>query len=142
MDRPKNAFLFDRKLMVFFSLPTPYAFSLCTPSAYSTLIRNFVTKSAVNIDKTIPSIKVIEKPLIVPLPIRYRTTAAINVVTLPSRIADSALLKPILIEDCTVLPVASSSLIRAKIITLASTAIPTDRMIPAIPGNVKVASNA
>ena len=91
-------------------------------------------------DKPIPSISVIEKPLIVPLPIRYSTIAAIKVVILPSRIADSALLKPILIEDCTVLPVASSSLILAKMITLASTAIPTDRMIPAIPGRVRVAS--
>ena len=36
--------------------------------------------------------------------------------------------------DFTVLPVAISSRIRAKMITFASTAIPIDRMIPAIPG--------
>ena len=36
--------------------------------------------------------------------------------------------------------VLSSSLIRSKINTLASTAMPTVKIIPAIPGNVNVAS--
>ena len=40
----------------------------------------------------------------------------------------------------TVLPVAISSRILAKIITFASTAIPIDRMIPAIPDRVRVTS--
>ncbi len=40
----------------------------------------------------------------------------------------------------TVFPVANSSLILVKIITLASTAIPTDKIIPAIPGSVSVTS--
>ena len=70
------------------------------------------------------------------------TNAAIRVVMFPSRIADIAFLKPISIADATVLPLASSSLIRAKIITSASTAIPIERMIPAIPGSVSVISNA
>ena len=70
------------------------------------------------------------------------TTAAIRVVTLPSTMADRAFWKPILMADFTVLPVAISSRIRAKMITLASTAIPMDRMIPAIPGKVRVISKA
>ena len=45
-------------------------------------------------------------------------------------------------EELTVLPVAISSRIRAKIMTFASTAIPIPRMIPAIPGSVRVISKA
>ena len=92
-------------------------------------------------DRIIPSANVCAKPFTEPDPIKPNTTAAINVVTLPSKIAEKALEKPILIADCTVFPVASSSLILAKIITLASTAIPMDRIIPAIPGSVSVISN-
>ena len=51
------------------------------------------------------------------------------------------ILKPIFIEELTVLPVAISSRIRAKIMTFASTAIPILKMIPAIPGSVSVISN-
>ena len=93
-------------------------------------------------DRIIPSIRVMENPLIVPLPIKYSTRPAISVVMLPSRIADNALLKPLLMAFSTFLPAASSSLILAKIITFASTAIPTVRMIPAIPGKVSVTSKA
>ena len=89
---------------------------------------------------TIPSASVCAKPFMVPEPIKPSTAAAISVVILPSRMAERAFWKPILIEDFTVLPVAISSRIRAKIITLASTAIPIDRMIPAIPGRVRVIS--
>ena len=42
----------------------------------------------------------------------------------------------------TVFPAAISSLILALIITLASTAIPIPRIIPAIPGNDNVKSKA
>ena len=99
-----------------------------------------VTNSAVNMDTAIPSASVCAKPLTVPVPIKYSTAAAISVVTLPSMIADSAFWKPIFIEDFTVFPVAISSRIRAKIITFASTAIPMERMMPAMPGSVSVMS--
>lgn len=56
-------------------------------------------------------------------------------------IAESAFLKPVAIADLTDTPLASSSLIRALMITLASTAIPIPRIIPAIPGNVNVKLN-
>ena len=75
------------------------------------------------------------------LPITISTNAAIRVVILPSMMADNALAKPDLIAESTVIPARSSSLIRANMITFASTAIPTDRMIPAIPGSVMVISN-
>ena len=76
-----------------------------------------------------------------PTPIRYNTTAAIKVVILPSKIADNALLKPASIALLTDAPAPSSSLIRVKIITFASTAIPTDNTIPARPGSVRLALN-
>ena len=91
-------------------------------------------------ETTIPRASVCAKPLTVPEPMKPSTAAAISVVIFPSRIAESAFWKPIFIEDFTVLPVAISSRIRAKIITLASTAIPIDRIIPAIPGSVRVIS--
>ena len=93
-----------------------------------------------NIETTIPIPSVMAKPLITPEPRKYSTIAAIRVVTLPSTIADVALLYPSLMEERTVLPVAISSRIRVKMMTFASTAIPTERMIPAIPGRVSVIS--
>ena len=98
--------------------------------------------SAVNMESTIPIASVLAKPLTVPEPRKYRTAAAIRVVMFPSRIADSALEKPALIADFTLCPRPISSLIRVKMITFASTAIPTERMIPATPGSVSVISNA
>ena len=91
-----------------------------------------------NIDTTIPIASVYAKPFTAPEPLRPSTKAAMRVVMFPSKIAEKALLNPIFMADCTVLPVPSSSLIRSKMITLASTAIPIERIIPAIPGRVKV----
>ena len=93
-------------------------------------------------ERTTPSAKVMANPFTVPEPKTPRTAAAINVVTLPSTMAESAFLNPISMAAITLLPAAISSRIRAKMITLASTAIPMERMIPAIPGNVRVISNA
>ena len=92
-------------------------------------------------ESTIPIIRVYANPLTVPEPSAISTNAAMIVVMLPSRMADIAFLKPIFIEELTVLPVAISSRIRAKIMTFASTAIPILKMIPAIPGSVSVISN-
>ena len=46
--------------------------------------------------------------------------------------------KPVSIERMRVLPERSSSLTRSKISTLASTAMPIERMKPAMPGNDSV----
>ena len=90
---------------------------------------------------TIPIISVVAKPFTVPLPKKNRTAAAISVVTLPSRIAGVALLKPAFSALRRLLPRTSSSFTRSKITIFASTAIPTESTIPAIPGNVSVTWN-
>ena len=94
---------------------------------------------AVNIEVTMPMDNVIANPLIGPVPIAYRTSAAIRVVIFASMIVVKALPKPSLIAICGALPDLSSSLILEKIRTLASTAMPTVKTIPAIPGKVNVA---
>ena len=101
-----------------------------------------VITSAVNMDTTIPIASVCAKPFTVPLPSHCRTKAAIRVVILPSRMADIAFWNPAFKELFTLFPSASSSRTLAKMMTLASTAIPIPRMIPAIPGRVSVISNA
>ena len=101
---------------------------------------SLVTTSAVNMETMIPIAKVLANPLIVPLPRQKRTAAAISVVTLPSMIAERALLYPLLMAVLTFLPAVISSRIRAKIITFASTAIPMESRIPAMPGSVSVTS--
>ena len=69
-------------------------------------------------------------------PISTRDT--ITIVTLPSTIALRAFLKPLSIAPSMVLPFLNSSLIRSEAITLQSTPTPIERMIPAIPGIVRV----
>ena len=54
-----------------------------------------VIKIAVNIEIIIPIIKVCANPFTVPVPNQNNTTAAINVVTLPSIIAGNALENPL-----------------------------------------------
>ena len=89
-------------------------------------------------ENTIPMASVTAKPRTVPDPRIPSTAAAIRVVTLPSRIAEKAFLYPVWMAVFTETPFAISSRIRAKMITLASTAIPMERIIPAIPGRVSV----
>ena len=98
-----------------------------------------VTKIAVNIEQIIPTLKVVAKPLIGPDPIKDRTNAVNNVVMFASKIVSKALLYPLLIALDGIFPKSISSLILSKIITLASTVIPTVKSNPAIPGNVKTA---
>ena len=52
---------------------------------------------AVNIEVTIPIERVTANPLTGPVPITYKISAAINVVTLASKIVTKALEKPSLI---------------------------------------------
>ena len=91
---------------------------------------------AVNIDVTIPIDNVIAKPLTGPVPIIYKINAAINVVTLASKIVTNALEKPSIIADCGSL-FFNYSLLSENIRTFECQAIPTVRTIPAIPGKVK-----
>ena len=95
---------------------------------------------AVNIEVTIPIDRVIAKPFTGPVPIIYKISAVINVVTFASKIVTKALEKPSLIADCGSFSF-NSSRIRENISTFASTAIPTVKTIPAMPGKVKEAPN-
>ena len=110
------------------------------PREYRAFKANLVTNRAVNMESTIPIASVEAKPFTVPDPLQNRTAAAIKVVTFPSTIAERAFWKPLSMAVFTAFPAPISSLIRVKIMTLASTAIPMDRMIPATPGSVRVTS--
>ena len=96
---------------------------------------------AVNKDVAIPINKVVANPLIGPVPKMNRINAVRPVVMLASKIEDKALLKPSATAFLAPLPLFSSSRMRSKINTLASTEIPIVKTIPAIPGKVNTAPN-
>ena len=79
------------------------------------------------------------KPLIGPVPNMNRAIAVIRVVTWESTMVRNALPKPASMLERTDFPRAYSSRIRSKMRTLASTAMPIESTIPAIPGRVRVA---
>ena len=86
----------------------------------------------------IPIARVKAKPLTEPVPRKNRIAEVIKDELLESLIELQALLKPSSIAKLTVLPDLNSSRRRSKIKMLASTAIPIERMKPAIPARVKV----
>ena len=96
---------------------------------------------AVNILATTPIPSVTANPLIVPIPDKYSTTQVMIVVTLESRIAEKAFLKPESTDAFIVFPRFISSFILSNMITFASTAIPIERTIPAIPERLKFILN-
>jgi hypothetical protein len=100
---------------------------------------SLVIINAVNTEVTIPIDKVTANPLTGPVPKKNKTNEAIRVVILASRIVPKDLEYPDSTAAKGLLPLKYSSLIRSKIITFESTAIPIVKTIPAIPGNVKVA---
>ena len=89
----------------------------------------------------IPIPRVKEKPFIGPDPIKNKIIAANKVVIFASRIAVLDFVYPLSNAIKLFFSLLSSSLILSNIKTFASTAIPTVKIIPAIPGKVKVASN-
>ena len=98
---------------------------------------SLVTTSDVNIESTIPINNVTAKPTIDADPSTQSTITPMSVVTLPSMIAPVERLKPVLIavgigfEEC-----LYSSFTLSKMTTFASTAIPIESKIPAMPGKV------
>jgi hypothetical protein len=100
---------------------------------------SLVIINAVNTEVTIPIDKVTANPLTGPVPKKNKTNEAIRVVILASRIVPKDLEYPDSTAAKGLLPLKYSSLIRSKIITFESTAIPIVKTMPAIPGNVKVA---
>ena len=97
-----------------------------------------VIKIAVNIDTKTPIARVTANPLTNPVPIEYKIPAVISEETLESLIESQALLNPNSKACFLDLPHLSSSFILSKIKILASTAIPIERINPAIPGKVRV----
>ena len=102
-------------------------------------ISNLVKVKAVKTDVKIPIANVIEKPLTGPEAIKNNIIAAINVVIFASNIVYKALLYPFSTAFIIFDPFLISSFTLSKIRTFASTAIPIVNIIPAIPGNVRVA---
>lgn len=101
-------------------------------------IKVLVTVMAVNIETKIPIAKVKANPLTEPEPNEYKTIQVIIEEKFESRIEGQALKKPSFIACTYSLPPLISSFIRSKINTLASRAIPIDKINPAIPAKLKV----
>ena len=76
-----------------------------------------------------------------PEPIKNKIVAAIKVVMLASSIVVLDFVYPESKAIIVLFSLRNSSLILSNIKTFASTAMPTVKIIPAMPGNVKVASN-
>lgn len=85
-----------------------------------------------------PMKRVRAKPFIILVENQNKIKQEIKVVRLPSRIDGQARLNPSSMAEPSGLPRRSSSFVLSKIRTFASTAIPIDRMKPAIPARVSV----
>ena len=103
--------------------------------------RRVITTTAKTV-VAMPIIRVVAKPRTGPVPKYLRIAAVRKVVTLESMIADRAFSKPSLAAWAGLRPFSASSRMRSKIRMLPSTAMPTVRMIPAMPGSVSVACSA
>ena len=97
-----------------------------------------VTTRAAKTETIMPIKRVTAKPLTGPVARAYSTRPIRNVVTFASVITDNAFEKPSSSAKSPLFPDLYSSFILSKIITFASTAIPIERIKPAIPGSVKV----
>ena len=93
---------------------------------------------AENMEVSTPSAKVSAKPSIKLSPNQKRITAVIKPETLESRMESHARRNPSSIASRSSLPRRSSSFMRSKIRTLASTARPMERIKPAMPAEVSV----
>src|SRR3989344_187442 len=96
------------------------------------------TVMAVNILIKTPIPKVRAKPLTTLVPIQKRITEVIRLDMFESRMEGHARLKPSVTAAKISLSFFSSSLVLSKIRIFASTAIPIERINPAIPAAVKV----
>ena len=85
-----------------------------------------------------PMESVSANPLIELVVKKNRMAQVMSVEILPSKIDDHARRNPSSIADDSIFPCRSSSLSRSKIRTFASTAMPIERMKPAIPDSVNV----
>jgi len=97
------------------------------------------TKNAVNTDANRPMSSVTANPLMGPVPNWKRKSAEMIVVMCVSMMVPKAREKPCSIAARTVFPSRSSSRIRSNTRTFESMAMPSVRMMPAMPGSVSVA---
>ena len=93
---------------------------------------------AENIETTTPIARTRANPLIVPVPKLYRIKLVISVETFESRIEVQALENPNSTDTFLLFPFLISSRVLSKIKIFASTAIPIERINPAIPAKVSV----
>ena len=96
------------------------------------------TEMAVIMDTNTPIPKVRANPLTEDVPSQKRIMAVMIEEIFESRMESQALLNPSWKASMSPFPFFLSSLLRSKIRTLASTAIPIERMNPAMPAEVKV----
>ena len=114
----------------------------CTRAPTTNLRKLLVTNIAENMLVTTPMASVIANPVTsgVPslFPNHHNMAQVISVETLLSRIATHARLNPASMPTLRLRPARSSSFSLSNIRTLASTAIPMDKMKPAMPESVRV----
>ena len=104
-----------------------------------TILKNvLVTTIAENIETKTPIAKTKANPRTAPVPNWYKTKLVKRVDAFESRMEVQALEKPSSIATSLRLPMRISSFILSKIKILASTAIPIDKIKPAIPERVRV----
>lgn len=101
-----------------------------------------VTVMAENMEIIIPTPSVMANPFIMLEPNQNKIKQVIMLEILESLIEGQALANPSSIEVPSGLPFFNSSLVLSNIKTLASTAIPMERIKPAIPERVKVTGHA
>ena len=104
-------------------------------------IKFLVIVIALNIETATPIARVNANPFTILVPQKYKIAQVIIVVIFESKILVNALSNPELIAVNNVLPAFNSSFVLSKIKILASTAIPIDKIKPAIPASVKVTEN-
>src|SRR3989344_2491213 len=96
------------------------------------------TEMAVSIETRTPSPKTSAKPLMSDVRNQKRMTAVIIEEMLESRMEGQARANPSRMASAVLEPLRSSSFMRSKMSTLASTAMPTERMNAAMPAAVSV----
>ncbi len=112
--------------------------TLPSPTNDNMLRKIRVIVIALKRDTMTPMPSVNAKPLISDVPNQKSMSAVMKFEIFESRIENQAREKPNFTASLMVRPARSSSLIRSKISTFASTAIPIDMMNPAIPAAVRV----
>ena len=98
------------------------------------------TNTAVNRLAMRPMTSVTAKPRTGPVPNTNRNALATTVVTCVSMMVTKARSNPAPMAAATALPARISSLMRSKMSTFESTAMPIESTRPAMPGSVQVAS--